>query len=109
MTTVKTLLVGPGDTHFQARSIGKVHNVIDHTVLFAPLGLSTSTRRIVTFLGTDDTGVTLRKALKAGIAIALAKALVCLAVAMDTINSALKIELQMTAKIIVQGNLVLTQ
>ena len=82
-----------GDTHLHFRGIRQVDNVVNHAVGFAPLGLAAGALKIVALFRADNTAVALGQALKTGVAIALIKAFAGFAVAVNTVDLALKGEL----------------
>ena len=70
-------------------------------MLFSPLGLAACSCVIVTFFRTDNAAVALCQASETGVAIALIKTFVDLAVTVDAVNLALEIQLQLPAKVII--------
>ena len=83
--------------------------MIDHAVLLAPLGLAASTRCKMALLGTDDTTVALRQSHETRVAVPLVETLVGFAIAMDAVDYAVELQLQLPAQILVEGNFLLAQ
>ncbi|MCY1530579.1 hypothetical protein D9M68_657710 [compost metagenome] len=90
-------LAGAGDAHLDARGIGQVDHVIGHAEALAPLRLAAGALLEVALFRADDAAVALRQLGEAGVAVALAEALLRLAPAVGAMDGAEEFEAQLPA------------
>jgi hypothetical protein len=72
--------------------------MILHAELFAPLRFATGPLLEVTFFRMNNTGITLCQRLKAGVAVSLVEAFLCLSAAMHAMDLTIEYQRQLLAK-----------